>query len=154
MPAYIDRWTYSRFVTLATNDASWGTDSAGATPYRRLRGVLRKFDARINHKILGKSWAIRDYDRIWVWWFLEKPSANPHWHGLIRFYEAENVLVTEQEQIFDSYAEQIWKKLVPSGTVDIQPVSVQRGVIDYVCKMIRYPLSYEHFIAPDEFKRG
>lgn len=154
MPAYIDRWKYSRFITLATNDSGWGSDSVGALPYRRLRDTLRKFDARMNHKILGKKWAIRDYDRIWAWWFLEKPNSNPHWHGLVRFYDAENVAIAEQEKIFDEEADRIWKRLIPSGTVNIQPIMVQRGVCDYVCKMIGYPLSYEHFIAPDEFKRG
>ena len=62
---------------LAYNYLLWGSDSSGAMPYARLRTLLRKFDARMNHRILGKKWAIRDYDRIWAFWFLEKPNANP-----------------------------------------------------------------------------
>ena len=43
---------------------------------------------------------------------------------------------------------------MPGGSVDVQQIWVKRGVIDYVCKMTGYPLSYEHFVTPDEFKWG
>jgi hypothetical protein len=91
---------------------------------------------------------------MWAFYFLEKPNSNPHWHGLVRFFTAENKPLGLQESIFDANAERIWKKLVPSGTVDVQPIPVQRGLIDYVAKMVSYPLSYEQFVTPDEFERG
>ncbi|WP_229176080.1 hypothetical protein, partial [Bradyrhizobium ivorense] len=113
-----------------------------------------EFDGRMNRKLLGTRWAIRHSDRIWAFWFLEKPNANPHWHGLVRFFPADGRPIPDQMTRFDREAEGIWRTLVPGGTVDIQEITAQRGVIDYVCKMIGHPLSYEHFITPDEFVRG
>lgn len=155
IPDWIDRWQYSRFITLATNDPGLGSENHGAaTPSARMRDLLREFDGRMNHAILGKHWARRDSDRIWAFWFLEKPNSNPHWHGLVRFFQVDDYPTTAQEAIFDERVEPIWKRLVPGGSVDVKPITVQRGVIEYVGKMVAYPISYESFITPDEFKRG
>ena len=62
--------------------------------------------------------------------------------------------IAEQEAIFDQNAELIWKKLVPTGSVDVQPITVPRGVIEYVGKMLGYPVSLESFVTPDELVRG
>lgn len=115
---------------------------------------MREFDSRVNRRLLGTKWALRHSDRIWAFWFLEKGDSNPHWHGLVRFFPADGRPINEQQNAFDREAEGIWLKLVPGGSVNVQEISVQRGVIDYVCKMIPYPVSYEHFITPDEFVRG
>ena len=108
----------------------------------------------MNHAILGHKWAERDSDRIFAFYFLEKPNDNPHWHGLVRFFPIDDFPHDEQAKIFDENADQIWKKLVRSGSTDIQPVTCQKGVIDYVSKMLPYPLSYEFFVTPDELKLG
>jgi hypothetical protein len=155
IPAWIDRWQYSRFITLATNDTGLGSENYNAAvPNARMRDLLREFDGRMNHAILGKHWARRDADRIWAFWFLEKPNSNPHWHGLVRFFPVDGYPITAEEAIFDERAEPVWKRLVPGGSVDVKPITVQRGVIDYVGKMVSYPISYESFVTPDEFKRG
>ena len=156
IPEWLDNWRFTRFVTLATNDPGMGDARllGSKQPYGVLRDRLREWDGRMNHAILGKHWAQRDADRIWAVYFLEKPNSNPHWHGLVRFFPVDNRPEHQQQEIFDEHAERIWKKLVPSGTVNVQPITVQRGVIDYVAKLIPYPLSYEHFVTPDEFKRG
>jgi hypothetical protein len=119
-----------------------------------MRDRLREFDGRMNHSILGRHWAKRHSDRIWAFWFLEKPQLNPHWHGLVRFFPVDNMTIAEQESIFDQNAERIWKKLVPTGSVNVQPIGVQRGVIEYVGKMLGYPVSLESFVTPDELARG
>ncbi len=87
---------------------------------------------------------------MWAFYFLEKPAANPHWHGLVRLTPAPGML-EKQKELFDLHAERIWKKLVPSGTVKSLPIFDQRGVADYVAKSLAYPVSYEHFTTPDEF---
>jgi hypothetical protein len=91
---------------------------------------------------------------MWAFYFLEKPDTNPHWHGLVRFFTFESKPLALQEEIFDRNAERVWKKLVPTGTVDVQPITVQQGVIKYVAKMVPHPISYEQFVVPDEFERG
>ena len=108
----------------------------------------------VNHAILGSKWAKRDSDRIYCCYFLEKPKDNPHWHGLVRFFPIDDFPQVEQEKIFDENADRIWKKLVRSGTTDIQRITSQKRVIDYVSKMLPYPISYEFFVVPDELKLG
>ena len=129
IPEWLDTWEFTRFVTLATNDTSLSQARlpTSSLPYGKLRERLRRWDARMNHAILGKHWAKRHSDRIWCFYFLEKPGENPHWHGLVRFFTFESIPLDEQHRIFDENAGPIWKKLVPSGTVDVQPVTVQRG---------------------------
>ncbi len=43
---------------------------------------------------------------------------------------------------------------MPSGTVKVLDIYAQRGVAEYVAKQTAYPLSYEHFVTPDELKHG
>jgi hypothetical protein len=156
IPPWLDQWRFTRFVTLAMNDSTMGDARlpTSKVAYGRHRDLLREWDGRINHAILGRSWAKRHSDRIWAFYSLEKPRTNPHWHGLIRFFPVENMSFVEQERIFDENTGRIWKKLVPSGSVDVQPITVQRGVVEYVSKMLGYELSYEHFVTPDELIRG
>ena len=123
-------------------------------PYAFLRHQLRQWDARVNHAILGSKWAKRDSDRIFCFYFLEKPDDNPHWHGLVRFFPIDDFPQEDQERLFDESAGRIWKKLITSGSTDIQPVTRQKGVIDYVSKMLPYPISYEFLVVPDELKLG
>jgi hypothetical protein len=156
IPEWLDTWEFTRFVTLATNDASMSGSSLPTSklPYGLLRDRLREWDGRMNHVIAGKRWAERHADRMWAFYFLEKPDTNPHWRGLIRFFPIEGKTREYQEQIFDENAGPVWKRLVPAGTVDVQPVPVQRGVAAYVAKELGRPLQYEHFVTPDEFMRG
>jgi len=111
---------------------------------------LKEWDGRMNRKLAGPKWAERKEDRMWAFYFLEKPAANPHWHGLVRLTPAPGML-EKQKEMFDLHAERIWKKLVPSGTVKSLPIFDQRGVADYVAKSLPYAVSYEHFVTPDQF---
>jgi hypothetical protein len=108
----------------------------------------------MNHAILGRHWAERHADRLFAFYSLEKANTNPHWHGLIRFFPVEGMTIVEQEGIFDENAERLWKKLMPSGSVKVLSVMSQRGVADYVAKTLGYPLSYEHYVVPDELRLG
>jgi hypothetical protein len=79
IPAGLERWKFDRYVTLATNDPSLaGKPMQGSSiPHGFVRDRLREWDGRVNHAILGKHWAKRHSDRMWSFFFLEKPNANP-----------------------------------------------------------------------------
>ena len=156
IPSWLEQWKFDRYVTLATNDPSLaGKPRQGSSiPHGFVRDRLREWDGRVNHAILGKHWAKRHSDRMWSFFFLEKPNANPHWHGLVRFFPVDNMEISYQERMFDDNAERIWKELMPSGSVDIQVITAQRGLADYISKMTPYEVSYEHFVTPDEFMHG
>src|SRR5215207_313323 len=127
IPDWLDSWEFSRFVTLATNDVSITGSSLPTSklPYGILRDRLREWDGRMNRQIVGKHWRKREADRMWAFYFLEKPDVNPHWHGLVRFFPIEGKSEAYQQAVFDENAGPTWKELVPSGTVDVQPVPMQ-----------------------------
>ena len=156
IPTWLDNWKFSRFVTLAFNDASAGDARMPGSQLQGgfLRDRLRMWDGRINHAILGRYWAERHGDRTFAFYTVEKVGSNPHWHGLVRFFSEDPDEVHRQEQIFDAEAATLWKKLVPSGTTDVQVVDNQLGVANYIAKTLAYPLYFESYIVPDEFQRG
>jgi hypothetical protein len=147
MSEWLDQWSFDRFVTLATNDAhTFGDHDRGP---QLMRQRLREWDARINRKLVGPKWCQRPEDRIWAFYFLEKPETNPHWHGLIAFFPPWDC--REQYELnFDLWAPVYWKQLVPSATIDIQKISDQKNVSRYVVKSIRNDVSYRNFVLPDE----
>ena len=150
IPLWLENWKFDRFVTLATNGANLPTRTFGSR-HDRLTGLLEEWDGRMNRKLAGPKWSTRPEDRMWAFYFLEKPAANPHWHGLVRLTPPPGMLA-KHEELFDRHAESIWKALVPSGTVKSLPIFDQRGVADYVAKSLPYPVSYEYFVTPDQFQ--
>ena len=153
MIEWIDQWQYTRFVTLAFNDNSTSDARLPGSQlnHGRLRDRLVQWDARMNRLLIGKEWASRYPNRMFAFWFLEKPTTNPHWHGLVRFFPLDAEHLEQQETKFDRNAERLWTKLVPSGSVDVQNVSGQRNLVKYVAKSLGHELSFEHFVTADEF---
>jgi hypothetical protein len=99
IPAWLDRWGFDDFVTLATNNPSLGRAQSGSSAdYCRLRDLLRERDSRMHRKLVGRDWVRRKADRMWGFYFLEKPSSNPHWHALIRFCNAWPGLREKQQE--------------------------------------------------------
>ena len=156
IPTWLDNWKFSRFVTLAFNDSGAGDARLPGSQLQGgfLRERLRKWDGQINGAILGRYWAERNADRIFAFYTVEKIGPNPHWHGLVRFFSEDPDEVRRQEQIFDREAGTLWKKLVPSGTTNVQVVDKQLGVANYIAKTLSYQLYFQSFIVPDEFQRG
>jgi hypothetical protein len=110
LPLWLGQWKFSRYVTLAFNDESAGaaTLPGSSLGQRFLFERLRKWDAHINHLLLGKHWAERDADRTFVFFVLEKAEYNPHWHGLIRFFSDDPGEILRQERLFVYYSRQFW----------------------------------------------
>jgi hypothetical protein len=150
IPLWLENWKFDRFVTLATNDSSSSLRGVGSS-LDRVTDLLKEWDGRMHRKLVGSKWSKRVEDRMWAFYFLEKPSSNPHWHGLVQFNKYFPGMAERQAELFDRNAEKIWKKLVPAGTVKSIPIYEQRGVADYVSKTLPYPVSYEHYVTPDQF---
>jgi hypothetical protein len=86
--AWLNTFNFDAFVTLATNDPSLAWRKSGSSAdYVGLR-VLREWDSRMHRKLVGRDWVNRVADRMWSFYFLEKPNSNPHWHALIQFCNA------------------------------------------------------------------
>jgi hypothetical protein len=110
---WLDQWSFSRFVTLATNHIGNGSQNA-------LLSKLKQWDARMNRALEGRDWAKRPEDRFWAFYFLEKPIANPHWHGLVRLFSIDDDHRKQQEEIFDERASLYWERLSPGGTAKVK----------------------------------
>jgi hypothetical protein len=136
MMAWLNQWQFSRFVTLAFNDPAshraGAFQDAGSEGHHRR--ALRKWDARVNHKLLGKNWAAMHADRTFSFYSPEKFETNPHWHGFIKFFSDDEIEVARQASLFDEYAGQIWKKIVPSGSFDAKVIRDQGPIADYILK--------------------
>ena len=141
---WLENFKFDKFFTLATNDS---------VPPARMRDLLREWDGRMNRKLVGNKWVERIEDRMFPFYFLEKPITNPHWHGLVRFVGDEPKRV-KQQLIFDEQIEKLWRKLVPTGTAVVRQVYDQKGANEYVAKELYHELQYMQMVTPDEFERG
>lgn len=151
---WLKSWPYHRFVTLTFNDARYLPASGDRSAHvPKLRERLKNWDARMNHAILGRHWATSP-DRMFCFYFPEKIDTNPHWHGAIRFFADDLAELERQAKLFDSYAAVWWSKLVPSGTVDIQPIYSVDGLLPYLVKAQWDVLNFDNLILPDAFCRG
>ena len=94
-------------MTLAFNDFSAGEARlpGSGLKHQFLVERLGKWDAHMNSRILGREWAKLSSDRMFVFYFLEKPDYNPHWHALVRFYTSLDDERERQEQKFDAQAD-------------------------------------------------
>jgi hypothetical protein len=83
IPLWLENWKFDRFVTLATNGANLPARILGSR-HDRLTGLLEEWDGRMNRKLAGPKWSKRPEDRMWAFYFLEKPAANPHCGVVLR----------------------------------------------------------------------
>ncbi|WP_029041575.1 hypothetical protein [Cucumibacter marinus] len=153
---FIGQWKWDRSVTLAFNQPGDGqsTGHYSDNEISRQKRELRKWDARMNRRIFGREWANLHHRRLFYVYTLEKASTNPHWHGLIRFYQAEGDELERQARLFDTLANTNWQTLVPSGNVDVRPIINQEDAIGYLAKSLGVKLNFENYILPDAFVRG
>ena len=107
----------------------------------------------MNRRILGREWAKLHEFRLFYFYALEKPSVNPHWHGLIHFFDAPEAERNRQAQVFDEWANPTWKRLVPAGVIVVAHAHDSEGAINYLAKSLMNGVNFENYIVPDEFWR-
>lgn len=145
----VNRYRYTRFVTLQLNDPHHVLLSHPVA-LDKMRQRLRRWDAHMNRRILGKYWSSSP-ERMFSFFFPEKTQFSPHWHGVIRFFTDDPVWRAKMEARFDREAERCWFEVALGGTCDVQPISDQEIVTKYIAKSLAYGVSFENFVVPDEF---
>ena len=134
-------WEFS--VTLAFNAA--GSSLSPEVCRYKLKG----WEARVNEALLGREWARRPgVSGLYV---LEKPSTNPHWHGLVRLPTSVSQNGKNDHDFFPGLAISCWKTLVPAGSVDVQEVYDSKGAAKYISKSLNGNVEYCNFVVPGEF---
>jgi hypothetical protein len=107
----------------------------------------------MNRRIVGKQWLRRPDERIFSLYVLEEPGSNPHWHAFIRLEPPEPDRWPTQARKLHEYAGHDWRKLIRSGTIDIQPITRTPELLErYFTKELAGEIQYKAFILPDEFR--
>ena len=142
--AWLSDKHFTHFVTLAFNEPMVGKE--------RMRQKLKAWDARVNRRLLGKRWRKKTDERLNWLAIPEKQESNPHWHLLVQILPEQFSEFEEREFLFgfDAILETTWRMIVPSGTVDVQPVENKR-VQSYITKQLNLPQNYEDFVVYREF---
>lgn len=115
------------FVTLATNDYG----SLG-----RVRFLASSYCARVDRKLLGHEWHTAPAEtRTDGIFFVEHTASNIHLHGLMRFPSGAAAGLEMTTAL-------IWKKLCPSGTIDLVPIRKLSSLVDYCMKESSFQPDY------------
>lgn len=136
---FLKSYDFTHFVTLALNDPM--------ISLARADRLLRSWEARMNYLFVGSRWSRRPDERIFAFYFLEKPSANPHWHGLVMF-DPDPIVSAEQAFTMEWVGEQRLKRIHPSGTFRMKPIYDLDGVVRYATKDLGNEVSYLSFRLP------
>ncbi|GBH29362.1 hypothetical protein [Sphingobium xenophagum] len=119
------------FVTFAFN--RWiSMDEAQRT--------FEEFHARLDRKLLGRSYMTRPDERTDYRATIEKIDTNIHIHALFR-------MTAEQKSRFVVEAPSIWKKLFEAGNLNIKPIYHSEGAARYITKELR-PETSDRMLLP------
>lgn len=122
----------THFITLAFNRDS--VSMAGA------RATIHRFHGFLDHACLGPKWQKKVQQRSSYVGVVEKPRTHFHVHLAVKV--APGVRVSADEVAC------LWKKLVPSGSVDVQAVKDGYGLGRYIAKDIVPETSERIFVSP------
>lgn len=134
------------FLTLSFNE------SASKPNYDYNLKRLGYFYAAMDRQLLGRQWAKPKHaqHRPLSVAFLEKSSTNPHWHILVK-----PVHNAPYRCDYSSLVNANWRKICPSGTTDIKPISAEydrKKVAEYVTKELEIKCwDNMHFVISTEF---
>ena len=129
------------FVTLNFN---WDTN------YEAARKTLKAWHARLDRELLGGSWSRKPQnERTWFVAFAEHFDSNLHWHMLLGLGDGTDTMR------FEEAVDRCWKKLVISGSVDVQHLDTDKDkacTANYVTKDLWQQRAIESFVLSREFK--
>lgn len=137
---------YTHFITLATNDPMITQEAATR--------MLRAWDARVNHALLGSKWQKRPDERI-VWFAcLEGLNSACHWHLLARLSWDMPEAKQEKPEAVDlkGTVDFHWKRIASRGSTETLLIH-DSGAHDYVTKRLNNPDYVGGFVDSLWFKR-
>lgn len=152
---WVAQWKWDRFVTLTFNRPGDGQPINRLADHRvlALKEKLKEWDGRMQRKVVGRNWAAIHDHRMFCIYTLEKPTVNPHWHGLVQFFNVDDEERLKQGKKFDEWANATWKRLVPSGDVVVKTLHDEKGAVGYIGKSLLDKLNFKHWVPQDEFWR-
>lgn len=143
-------------ITLATHDQIC---------IEHARDLLKRWDAKMNHAIVGPNWATRVQQHNYWIAFLEGRKSDPHWHlvfGLSpklpkRRREALNEKRSKYRRPLKglkAVVDDTWTKTTRGkGTAKTVLNYDRRKLINYVTKEQHDPVLYENMVIYSQFKK-
>lgn len=147
----VGRHRYDRYVTFTMGQPGDGLRRTRESTALRLTAHLKKWDAVMNRKVIGKMWLKQPERRLFWFFTFEKLGVHPHVHGFVRFFTDDLQELQRQAGVFDDFAEREWRNICPGGTTDLQVIDQQEGLQKYITKDIGDEVNYEHILVPDAF---
>ncbi len=139
------RQDYTHFITLSTNDPMRTREAA--------RRMLRAWDARVNHALLGSKWQRRPDERL-VWFgCLEGLGSACHWHLLARLSwdmpeeKQKKWAAVDLKGTVDFH----WKRIASHGSTKTLLIE-SSGAYDYVTKRLNHLDYLGEFVDSLSFK--
>lgn len=132
---WLETLEFDYFVTLVTN---WPNDLSKTNSVhidKRATKLLKKlnfWEAHVNRSMLGPKWQ-RHQNRFFAVYSLENLETNIHAHLLIKLKKSID------EERLEDLIDSIWTRLVPRGSINLQPVVNIRGAITYIVKEAHLP---------------
>ncbi|MBB5696475.1 hypothetical protein [Muricoccus pecuniae] len=131
--AMANRHKLTLMVTLAYNRE---------TPPEVVERDLSHFLGRMDRELLGSGWAKKPSERRTRHFsVLEHPRTNAHIHMLVSPADGQWIK-------FGGLAEALWKGVVASGSVRVEPISSLTGALGYVTKFISPERADRLILAP------
>jgi len=111
----------------------------------QIRRQLRRWDARMNHAVLGGRWQRRPERRLGWIAFPEKLDTNPHWHLCLELADAQRRWFARGSTSLDELVHRHWRIVAPGGTTTAQAIHDVKGAIRYCTKQLMNPTNLNNF---------
>jgi hypothetical protein len=138
MREWLEQQPFDFFVTLTTN-REMSTETA--------EKHLRILDAAWNRKLFGKKFFRLPEDRRLFYVALPEHKSNLHYHLLVRVPVAVR-------NSFRAIIPALWKRQVPSGTVDVREIDNLRTAAGYAVKSLWNDFSRDHYVLSSQFHKS
>lgn len=103
---------------------------------------------RMDRKVLGAQYLKKLSDRANLMGMFEHVDDNIHLHGL--FLSPRRVPALSREEI-ETLGNRFWKKLIPSGDLDVRLITAQEGARKYLTKEVYNRGDQERLLVWTEF---
>lgn len=137
------------FITSSNSDFFVTANFNRSTSIEGARKALKRWGAMIDRKLVGKHWSKKPAnERVFYYAAPEHLHSNLHWHMMLSVPDG-----VEKKQ-FVLIAENYWKQIVSSGSMDIEIIDSNTDNIrtsSYSAKMLWMQENYNQFLISSEF---
>jgi len=137
------------FITSSNSDFFVTANFNRSTNIEGARAALKRWGAMVDRKFVGKHWSKKEpSERVFYYAAAEHLHSNLHWHMMLKLPNG-----VEKKQ-FVWIAENYWKQVVSSGSMDIKLLcndADKTKTAAYMSKVLWQPENFKAFTISTEF---